>query len=144
MSKSFNKIALGDLFQDDYRYALEKVCHSLQGNPGEEEPVLLVSDSIDVETLENSVKVHVVRNVFFDPESIFSVEVGYVAELYYKEDTAKIIKKNQDKLKSRFIQEGDFVLSNLMSRVALLIAQITSSSGFQPLITPPSLDLSID
>ena len=42
-------------------------------------------------------------------------------------------------LAEEFRENGEFVLGNLMSRISLLIAEITSSFGQIPLILPPAI-----
>ena len=42
-------------------------------------------------------------------------------------------------LAEEFRKNGQFVLGNLMNRISLLIAEITSSFGQAPIILPPSI-----
>ncbi len=144
MSKGFNEIELGELFQDEYRYALEKVNYSIEEGSEEIIPELLVNDYLSIDILDSSIIIHVSRSAVFDPASVFSANVGYAAELRFKDERAELIREHQGELEERFIKEGDFVFSNIMSRISLLLAQITASSGLQPLITPPSLCINID
>ena len=51
---------------------------------------------------------------------------------------------NEVNLAEEFRANGDFVISNLMSRITLLIAQITSSYGQQPLVLPPVISKADD
>lgn len=46
---------------------------------------------------------------------------------------------NEINLAEEFRNNGDFVLDHLMSRIVLLVGQITSSYGQQPLILVPKV-----
>lgn len=66
------------------------------------------------------------------------LSVSFGAELKFNNR-----KSEQDWMKinlaEEFMQNGDFVTTQLMSRISLLIGQITSSFGQQPLILPTML-----
>lgn len=87
----------------------------------------------------NGIKIIVTRKFYFEPEQIFSLNISFGAELQLNPDKADEINWKEINLSEEFRESGEFVTSNLMSRIALLCAQITSSYGQQPLILPPGV-----
>lgn len=141
MSKKFDEIELSSLFQEEYKYALEKVNYSLESSDENIPAEISVKDELLTDVVNSSIKIHIIRSVYFNPKSVFSVEVGYVIELQINQEYKEIVKRNQEGIKRRLIEEGSYLIANTMSRISLLIAQVTASSGLQPLITPPEIDI---
>lgn len=103
------------------------------------------TDNIYVEKNEtNGVKVIVTRELFFEPGELFRLSVAFGADLQFDLQRVDEYDWNEVNLAEEFRVNGDFVISNLMSRITLLIAQITSSYGQQPLILPPVISKSDD
>ena len=104
------------------------------------EVLLNCADNINVEVNEkNEVKIIVTRTLTFDPEEMFRLVVAFGANL--KLEPQKMMEYNWHELNlaEEFRENGNFVIDNLMSRISLLIAQVTSSFGQSPLILPPSV-----
>lgn len=98
------------------------------------------ADNIHVEINDkNGVKVIVTRNLFFEPEEMFRLTVAFGANLKFNPQRENEYKWSEINLAEEFRNNGNFVTANLMSRITLLIGQITSSFGQQPLILPPSV-----
>ena len=74
----------------------------------------------------------------FDPEKIFALSVSFGMDLKFNERKGEHDWQNVN-LAEEFRENGDFVTAQLMSRISLLIGQITSSFGQQPLILPTGL-----
>lgn len=108
------------------------------GNELEQEVALLCQDNIKASVNDEGVRIIVTRSLVFEPEKIFVLSVSFGAELKFNNR-----KSEQDWMKinlaEEFMQNGDFVTTQLMSRISLLIGQITSSFGQQPLILPTML-----
>lgn len=108
------------------------------GNELEQEVALLCQDNIKASVNDEGVRIIVTRSLVFEPEKIFVLSVSFGAELKFNNR-----KSEQDWMKinlaEEFRQNGDFVTTQLMSRISLLIGQITSSFGQQPLILPTML-----
>lgn len=82
------------------------------------------------------IKVTFNRTVSFEPEGLFYLSVSFSAIMRFNEETKDEISWKGLDIASEFRQNGGAVLHNLSSRAALLIAELTSSSGQSPLITP--------
>lgn len=102
------------------------------------------SDSITVEVLDNiGVKIIVTRSLSFEPNKIFQLSIAFGANLKFNPEKYEEYQWNGINLAEEFRNNGDFVIGNLMSRISLLIAQITSSFGQQPLVLPPNVVKSV-
>ena len=96
------------------------------------------ADNINVEIKSNSgVKIIVTRSLYFAPEEIFRLSVAFGADLKFEPQKVNEYNWNEINLADEFRDNGAFVTDNLMSRISLLIAQITSSFGQQPLLLAP-------
>ena len=108
------------------------------GNELEQEVALLCQDNIKASVNDEGVRIIVTRSLVFESEKIFVLSVSFGDELKFNNR-----KSEQDWMKinlaEEFMQNGDFVTTQLMSRISLLIGQITSSFGQQPLILPTML-----
>ncbi len=99
---------------------------------------LTCQDNVKASVNENGVKVILTRNLVFSPEMMFNLSISFGANLRFNErrsehDWTKI------NIAEELIKNGDFITAPLMSRVSLLIGQITSSYGQQPLMLNPFL-----
>lgn len=101
---------------------------------------LSCADSIKVNVNNReSVSVTVVRKLEFEPKDIFSLTVSYGALLKFDPEKVDEYNWHEINLADEFRENGDFITANLMSRITLQIAQITSSFGEMPLILPPNI-----
>ena len=76
------------------------------------------------------------RTMSFDEGGMFFLSVTYGAMLRFNPATyGEVMWKNMD-LAGEFKMGCPHILTNLMSRTSLMIAQITSASGQNPIITP--------
>lgn len=76
------------------------------------------------------------RTMSFDPDGMFFLSVTFGVMMrfnlaYYEE----IMWKNMD-LAGEFKKNCPHILTNLMSRTSLMISQITSAAGQNPIVTP--------
>jgi hypothetical protein len=85
------------------------------------------------------VKLVVTRVLKFDPEEIFELSVSFGAILRFNKEKKKEYEWEKINLAEEFRENGQFVLGNLMNRISLLTAEITSSFGQTPIIVPPGI-----
>ena len=129
---------LEDYFEDELRFYLDKVSYNRIDKKGQaEEYSLKCIDNIEAVVEEGTVRLTVKRILKFEPEEIFELLVSYGAILKIKEEKKKDHDWEKIDLAGEFRENGQFVLENLMSRISLLIAEITSSYGQPPIILPP-------
>lgn len=82
------------------------------------------------------VKVTFNRTMSFEPEGMFFLSVTFgVMMRFNKVYCDEIMWKNID-IAGEFKKNCPHILTNLMSRTSLLIAEITSASGQTPIVTP--------
>ena len=120
-----------EIFLDTVSYKrIEKL-----NNNCEQELSLLCQDNLKVMTNEDGVRIIVTRTLMFEPEELFALNVSFGADLKFNERKAEH-EWTEINLAEEFGENGDFVTAQLMSRISLLIGQITASFGQQPLILP--------
>ncbi|OKZ95467.1 MAG: hypothetical protein BHV90_22750 [Clostridiales bacterium 42_27] len=125
-------------FENKHDIFLEDISYSRLETNITTDCSLNCTDNINAQLIENQgIKLVVTRALEFEPESIFSMKVAFGAKLYFKEDKMKAFDWSQLNLAEEFRENGDFVINELMSRITLMIAQITASFGQVPLILPP-------
>lgn len=132
---------LSEYFKPELEIFLDTVSYKRienLNNKCEQELSLLCQDNLKVVLGEECVRIIVTRTLMFEPEELFTLNVSFGADLKFNErkaehEWAKI------NLAEEFGENGDFVTDQLMSRISLLIGQITSSFGQQPLILPSVL-----
>ena len=95
-------------------------------------------DTILAQLANEGVKINFNRQVKFDPEGVFDLSVTFTTFLpFVMEKKDEIDWKNMD-IAGEFRKSNHPLMSVMMSRASLLIGQITSASGNNPLITPPA------
>ena len=130
---------LAEYFLPEQEFYLHKIVYDRLDSVTSEKMVPLnCADNVNVEVSSNSgVKIIVTRSLYFEPEEIFRLSVAFGANLKFEPQKANEYNWHELNLAEEFRDNGDFVIANLMSRITLLIAQITSSFGQQPLILSP-------
>lgn len=108
--------------------------------PENGEITLNCADNITSTVKDNEgVQIILTRKLTFMPEQLFGLEISFGADLKFDKEKAKEINWREINLADEFRDNGEFIISNLLSRISLLVAQITSSFGHTPLIIPPSM-----
>lgn len=131
---------LSEYFLPEHEFYLHKIVYNRLDNVTPEIAVPLnCADNINVEISNNDVKIIVTRSLYFDPEEIFRLSVAFGANLKFDSKKVNEYNWNDINLAEEFRENGEFVTDNLMSRISLLIAQITSSFGQQPLLLTPTV-----
>ena len=136
---------LKDLFDGTCRIAplhMEWKTLELLNDPMEKAE-LIVEDSVTWERASDCLRVICTRKAGFLPECSFSVTVSYVVEhILQKVDTLNDVSDEEiDKEVHEHL--GFYILENqgLMSRVSLIISQMSSAFGAPPLVLPPSYQM---
>lgn len=130
---------LSEYFLPEQEFYLHKIVYDRIENITSKEKFLVnCTDNINVEICEGiGVKIIITRSLAFEPEEMFQLSVAFGADLKFEPQRVNEYNWSEINLAEEFKDNGSFVTSNLMSRISLLFAQITSSYGQQPLILPP-------
>lgn len=132
---------LQDYFRPEQEIFLDKVNYKRienTNNKVSKEFTLLCQDNVKVSVNDDGVRIIVTRSLVFEPEEIFTMSVSFGTDLKFNERKSEYDWKTIN-LAEEFRENGDFVTAQLMSRVSLIIGQITSSFGQQPIILQPAL-----
>lgn len=128
----FNRYFLPErrIFLDNVQYeALETP------NPSESRK-LNCKDTILAQHSDKWVKINFNRTLTFAPEGVFRLSVTFGVLLPFNPQTKNEINWNETDIAGAFRESCKPLLTSLMSRTSLMIAQITSASGQNPLVTP--------
>jgi len=79
----------------------------------------------------------VTRELKFTPKNFFSLAVSYYVEHFLKDEYIGIFDWEKFDLSKEINDDIKYYSLNKMSRISLLISQITSSFGYNPIVTPP-------
>lgn len=132
---------LVDYFEDGQEYYLEKIVYDRIETPSiSGEYMLNCVENISAVVEGSAVRLTVQRTLSFDPQGIFGLTVSFGAILRFNESKKNEIDWKNINLAEEFKVNGDFATTNLISRISLLIATITSSFGQQPLILPVKMN----
>lgn len=132
---------LQDYFRPEQEIFLDKLNYKRienTNNKVSKEFTLLCQDNVKVSVNDDGVRIIVTRSLVFEPEEIFTMSVSFGTDLKFNERKSEYDWKTIN-LAEEFRENGDFVTAQLMSRVSLIIGQITSSFGQQPIILQPAL-----
>lgn len=134
---------LAQYFESEHQIYLKKIHFEkleLISEVETEEITLNCTDNITATLKENEgIELVLTRRLSFIPEQIFGLEVSFGVELKFNKEKAKEIDWGEINLADEFKNNGNFVLDNVLSRISLLIAQITASFNQSPLIIPPKI-----
>lgn len=130
---------LMEYFQPEQEFYLQNISYNRLEKSEQENHSLNCLDNIQVEKKGNKVRITVTRSLEFDPEEFFNLNISFGAVLKFAEEREKEYDWSKINLAEEFKNNGEFVTGNLMSRISLLTAQITSSFGQQPIVLPPSV-----
>ena len=134
---------LGQYFKDEHQIYLNGINFEkfdVIPQPKNGEITLNCTDNIAATVKDNEgVEIILTRKLTFVPEQLFGLVISFGADLKFDKEKAKEINWREINLADEFRDNGDFIISNLLSRISLLVAQITSSFGQTPLIIPPSM-----
>ena len=129
-----------ETFNENYSYFLKEIHYRVITVGNIQDKIdLRIGDCLTFNMLDDShLEIIVGRNVKFEPNVVYELSVSFGAVLELKENSRLAIDSDW---KNDFIKspEGNTIIQGLLSRVSLQIAQITSSYGLNPIVTPPNL-----
>lgn len=124
------------IFLDNINYEMLKLERAHSGVK------LNCKDTIVAQLIETrGVKVTFNRTMSFDNDGMFFLSVTYGVMLYFNPINYSEVSWKEVDLAGEFRKSCPQILTNLMSRTSLMIAQITSASGQNPIITPGGVAL---
>ena len=134
---------LEQYFEKDYQFYLERIKFDrIDSKEDVGEVSLNCRDSISVVVNnDEGVTLIITRKMYFDPNVLFELEVSFGVDLKFIQEKKTEVEWDTVDLASEFKKSGEFVLQNIMSRMSLLIGQITASFGQAPLMTPPGIPM---
>lgn len=136
---------LADYFLPEQEFYLQNITYDrIENTTNSENHTLNCLDNISVDTNDEAVKITVTRTLKFEPEELFSLTVSFGAILKFNPQNKSEYKWREINMAEEFRYNGDFVIGNLMQRITLQIAQITSSFGQSPIILPPRVSKKSD
>ena len=131
---------LYDYFLPSQEFYLDKIIYNrMETNNKNTKFILKCIDKIDVSMDGDFVKITVERDLEFEPVDILKLSVSFGEILKFDEIKKQEYNWNELDLKEEFRENGGFVIDNLIKRITLLIAEITSSFGQAPIIVPPEI-----
>lgn len=120
------------IFLDNVQY------ETLETEKTSETRKLNCKDTILAQHSDKWVKINFNRTLSFTPEGVFRLSVTFGVLMPFNPQTKDEINWNETDIASAFQKNCQPLLAGLMSRTSLMVAQITSASGQNPLITPAS------
>lgn len=131
---------LADYFLEEQEFYLQNITYDrIENTTNCENHTLNCLDNISVDTNDDTVRITVSRTLRFEPEELFYLTVSFGAILKYNPQNKAEHNWHEINMAEEFRYNGDFVIGNLMQRITLQIAQITSSFGQAPIILPSTI-----
>jgi len=131
---------LASYFEPEHEFYLNSI--SYERKPSRhvlKESTLNCTESIGSTLTDDGLTIILKRTLAFDPDSIFELSVSFGANLKFVKEKTGEVDWHAINIAEEFRNNGDFILSNLASRLSLLIAEITASFGQSPVVLPPML-----
>ena len=132
---------LKDYFEPSQEIFLDSISYNKIENTEvypEKDIFLICQDNVRASIEASGVKILLTRSLTFDPNVLFHLSVTFGTLLKFNKKKNDIDWEKLD-LAEEFRENGEFATSQLMNRISLLIGQITSSFGQQPIMLPTSL-----
>lgn len=129
-----------EYFTGSFSIALENVVYN-KLDEIEVEVSLRIDDVLEIK--ENKTNVEnitaiITRSFSFEPKSLVEVSVSFEVVLELNDKYKNSDKLDLSLIRKELISEDSVIMSIVMSRISLLISQLTSSYGERPIVTPPS------
>ena len=129
-----------EYFTGSFSIALENVVYN-KLDEIEGEVSLRIDDVLEIK--ENKTNVQnitaiITRSFSFEPKSLVEVSVSFEVVLELNDKYKNSDKLDLSLIRKELISEDSVIMSIVMSRISLLISQLTSSYGERPIVTPPS------
>lgn len=121
-------------FKDEYKLALKEVSYRLIHNEVADFSISVL-DNATVEKTSKGIDVCYHRKVSFVPESLYSIDVSFLISLTFNENVSHELSDDID-WEKEFSNSDNSYFPTICGRISTIIANITSSYGAPPLITP--------
>lgn len=127
-----------DIFQPEYQFSLETICYQRCTEVlNLSEIKLNISDDLSIAGRnDKEVRFLIKRSICFTPSPLFSLSICFSASTQMKSGIDTNLQDNV--LIQTVLEDNMSFLQNLLSRISMLCAEITSSYGLQPFIFPPT------
>ena len=99
------------------------------------------SDQISWDALPQKLRVKLTRTIKFEPETLFSIVVSYYVDHELSEENA-LSNISPENLRGEICKDLPYYLceqQGTLSRISLIIANLTASFGGMPIVLPPAL-----
>ena len=121
-------------FEATYQYVLENITYNRLPETADSFEITLL-DTMKFTLLQNDLHVLVERNLSIQPKCLFELKVAYGILLHFKDGCS--VQHTDEEWLEFFSKNDNPYTSLVMSRISLVISQITAANGQQPLVTPP-------
>lgn len=129
-----------EVFEANYQYCLKEIDYrTVESDPKDNIEIKIKDDipftcSLD----DNKFKFDVRRSVLMVPTAVYQLTVSFGVTLTILEDAPDLSSIDwSNEFKTNPVFEN--IIQGMMSRISVLISQITGASGKTPLVTPPGL-----
>lgn len=127
-----------EYFEDQYQFSLENVSFNSINSAVSKPLELKITDSFIPIILDDGISVKYTRHIHFEPAAVFAIVVSLNFRLKARPDkTAEL--PSIDWSAALKGENANIYWSNIISRASNIIANLTSSYGQAPIVTPSIL-----
>ncbi len=102
--------------------------------------VINVADNLEARFLDpKHIKLTLTRKLTFNPAGLFELSVSFGTILTLREDSYYLVDWKTYDVAEEIVRNSKNLINPLAARISLLIAEITSSYGQNPIVTPPTV-----
>ena len=102
--------------------------------------VINVADNLEARFLDpKHIKLTLTRKLTFNPAGLFERSVSFGTILTLREDSYYLVDWKTYDVAEEIVRNSKNLINPLAARISLLIAEITSSYGQNPIVTPPTV-----
>lgn len=102
--------------------------------------VINVADNLEARFLDpKHIKLTLTRKLTFNPAGLFELSVSFGTILTLREDSYYLVDWKTYDVAEEIARNSKNLINPLAARISLLIAEITSSYGQNPIVTPPTI-----
>lgn len=97
-----------------------------------------ITDKLDATFLDSKhIRLILSRKICFEPAGLFEMEVSFGTIVTLKDDAYFLVDWQTYDVAEEVINNSKNLINPLAARISMVIAQITSSYGQVPIVTPP-------
>ena len=102
--------------------------------------VINVADNLEARFLDpKHIKLTLTRKLTFNPAGLFELSVSFGTILTLREDSYYLVDWKTYDVAEEIVRNSKNLINPLAARISLRIAEITSSYGQNPIVTPPTV-----